>query len=66
MAARELSELPRTRPFQVHRTVSESRPLSPDELRKVCGWLEVAPTQHSRERATFAVTLTIGVGLRTS
>ena len=66
MAARELSELPRTRPFQVHRTVPESRPLTPDELHKVCDWLEVAPTQQSRERATFAVALTIGAGLRTS
>ena len=66
MAARELSELPRTRPFQVHKTVPESRPLSPDELHKVCDWLEVAPTTQSRERATFAVALTIGAGLRTS
>lgn len=31
-----------------------------------CAWLEVAPTQQSRERATFAVALTIGAGLRTS
>ncbi|HAT1137929.1 TPA: hypothetical protein I8V89_002137 [Corynebacterium striatum] len=44
----------------------ESRPLSPDELRKVCDWLEAAPTTQSRERATFAVALTIGAGLRTS
>lgn len=66
MAARELSELPRTRPFQVHRTVPEARPLTPDELRAVCAWLEVAPTRHSRERATFAVALTIGAGLWTS
>lgn len=66
MAARELSELPRTRPFRVHRTMPESRPLTPDELRKVCDWLEVAPTQQSRERATFAVALIIGAGLRTS
>lgn len=66
MAARELSELPRTRPFRVHKTVPESRPLTPRELHQVCAWLEVAPTQQSRERATFAVALTIGAGLRTS
>ena len=66
MAARELSELPQTRPFKVHKTTPESRPLTPDELRAVCEWLEVAPTQQSRERATFAVALTIGAGLRTS
>ncbi|PAT13527.1 hypothetical protein [Corynebacterium hadale] len=66
MAARELSELPRMRPFKVHRTVPESRPLTPDELHEVCAWLEVAPTQQSRERATFAVALTIGAGLRAS
>lgn len=66
VAARELSELPRSRPFKVHRTETESRPLSPDELRAVCEWLELAPTRHSRERATFAVALTLGAGLRTS
>ncbi len=65
-AARELSELPRSRPFQVHRATRKSRPLTPNELRAVCEWLEVAPTRHSRERATFAVALAIGAGLRTS
>jgi hypothetical protein len=65
-AARELSEIPRVRPFKAHRTVPESRLLTPDELRAVCAWVEVAPTRHSRERDTFAVVLTISAGLRTS
>lgn len=40
--------------------------MTPDELRAVCNWLELAPTGQSRELATFAVALTIGAGLRTS